>query len=132
MSGSFPRQLGAQVFIAAMALAAMACFYIALSNWQSTDPIKFLCYLGVALQPLHRWRKAPFVPSRPSPSPLASFRQAVGFCWSPRSRRVGSRRLGAPIGFAKQRNLRRPRLAVSLAIGIGLLANASWGDHRSG
>src|SRR6202049_5076464 len=49
MSGGCPRQVGAQVVIAAMALAAMACFYIALSNWQSTDPIKFLCYLGVAL-----------------------------------------------------------------------------------
>jgi len=49
MSGSLPRQLSAQVFIAAMALAAVACFGIALANWQSTDPVKFLCYLAVAL-----------------------------------------------------------------------------------
>src|ERR1700676_3175704 len=48
MSG-FPRQLGAQVFIAVMGLGALACFYIALSNWQSTDPVKFLSYLTVAL-----------------------------------------------------------------------------------
>jgi diguanylate cyclase (GGDEF)-like protein/putative nucleotidyltransferase with HDIG domain len=49
MSGSLPRQLGAQVFIAAMALAAVACFCVALANWQSTDLVKFLCYLAVAL-----------------------------------------------------------------------------------
>ncbi len=49
MSRSLPRQLGAQVFIAAMALAALGCFLIALSHWQSTDPLKFLCYLAVAL-----------------------------------------------------------------------------------
>jgi diguanylate cyclase (GGDEF)-like protein/putative nucleotidyltransferase with HDIG domain len=49
MSRSSPRQLGAEVFIAAMALAALGCFGIALSNWHSTDPIKFFCYLAVAL-----------------------------------------------------------------------------------
>jgi diguanylate cyclase (GGDEF)-like protein/putative nucleotidyltransferase with HDIG domain len=49
MSGSLPRQLGAQVFIAAMALAALGCFGIALANWHSMDPLKFLCYLAVAL-----------------------------------------------------------------------------------
>src|SRR5580700_3992296 len=49
MSQSSPRQVGAQVFIATMALAALWCFYIALSNWQSTDPLKFLCYMAVAL-----------------------------------------------------------------------------------
>jgi len=49
MSQSSPRQVGAQVFIAAMALAALGCFYIALSNWQSIDPLKFLSYLAVAL-----------------------------------------------------------------------------------
>jgi diguanylate cyclase (GGDEF)-like protein/putative nucleotidyltransferase with HDIG domain len=49
MSQSSPRQVGAQVFIATMALAALGCFYIALSNWQSTDPLKFLCYMAVAL-----------------------------------------------------------------------------------
>jgi diguanylate cyclase (GGDEF)-like protein/putative nucleotidyltransferase with HDIG domain len=49
MSRSSPRQFGAQVFIAAMALAALGCFYIALANWQSTDHVKFFCYLTVAL-----------------------------------------------------------------------------------
>jgi diguanylate cyclase (GGDEF)-like protein/putative nucleotidyltransferase with HDIG domain len=49
MSGRLPRQLGAEVFIAAMALAALGCFYVALSHWQSTDPTKFFCYLVVAL-----------------------------------------------------------------------------------
>ena len=48
MSGSVPRQLGAKVFIAAMALAALACFWIAFADWHSTDPIKFLCYVTVA------------------------------------------------------------------------------------
>jgi diguanylate cyclase (GGDEF)-like protein/putative nucleotidyltransferase with HDIG domain len=41
--------LGAEVFIAAMALAALGCFYIALADWHSTDPLKFFCYLAVAL-----------------------------------------------------------------------------------
>src|SRR5271155_5501673 len=49
MSQSPPRQLGAQVFIAAMALAALGCFCIAVIHWQSTDPLKFLCYLGVTV-----------------------------------------------------------------------------------
>src|ERR1700690_2582718 len=49
MSRSLPRQLGAEVFIAAMALAALGCFWVALTNWQSTDPLKFFCYLAAAL-----------------------------------------------------------------------------------
>src|SRR5271165_6272909 len=49
MSTSSPRRLGAEVFIAAMALAALGCFGIAFAHWHSTDPIKFLCYLAVAL-----------------------------------------------------------------------------------
>ena len=49
MSQSLPRQLGAQVFIAAIALAALGCFCIALTHWQSTDPVKFLCYLAVTI-----------------------------------------------------------------------------------
>ena len=49
MSQTLPRQVGAQVFIAAMALAALGCFYTALTNWHSSDPLKFLCYLAVAL-----------------------------------------------------------------------------------
>ncbi len=46
MSQKSPRQVGAQVFIAAMAVAALGCFCVALTHWQSTDPLKFLCYLG--------------------------------------------------------------------------------------
>jgi diguanylate cyclase (GGDEF)-like protein/putative nucleotidyltransferase with HDIG domain len=49
MSRSLPRQLGAEVFIATMAFAALGCFWVALTNWQSTDPLKFSCYLAVAL-----------------------------------------------------------------------------------
>lgn len=32
-----------------MALAALGCFYTALAHWQSTNPLKFFCYLAVAL-----------------------------------------------------------------------------------
>lgn len=49
MFRSLPRQVGANVFIAAMALAALGCFSVALANWQSTDLLKFVCYLAVAL-----------------------------------------------------------------------------------
>jgi diguanylate cyclase (GGDEF)-like protein/putative nucleotidyltransferase with HDIG domain len=49
MSQSLPRQVGAQVFIAAMAVGALGCLCIALLHWQSTDPLKFLCYLAVTL-----------------------------------------------------------------------------------
>src|ERR1700685_2780288 len=49
MSQSLPRQVGARVFIAAMALAQLGSFYTALTNWHSSDPLKFLCYLAVAL-----------------------------------------------------------------------------------
>jgi diguanylate cyclase (GGDEF)-like protein/putative nucleotidyltransferase with HDIG domain len=40
---------GAKAFIAAMAGVAFGCFLFAATHWQSTDPIKFLCYLVVAL-----------------------------------------------------------------------------------
>ena len=43
-----PRQVGAKVFIAAMAMVALACFWIGFAHWHSTDPIKFLCYVVVA------------------------------------------------------------------------------------
>ncbi len=43
------RQVGANLFIAAMALAAAGCFVLAFINWQTTDPLKFVCYLLVAL-----------------------------------------------------------------------------------
>ncbi len=42
-------QFGARVFIATMALVAMACFGLAFPHWQSSDPVKFICYLGAAL-----------------------------------------------------------------------------------
>ena len=40
---------GAKAFIAAMALGALACFAFAATHWQSLDPLKFLCYLVVAI-----------------------------------------------------------------------------------
>ncbi len=43
------RLLGTGVFIAGMALAACLCFALAFSHWQSSDPIKFICYLTAAL-----------------------------------------------------------------------------------
>src|SRR5260370_19571664 len=43
------RKSGASVFIALMALAALGCFALALAHWQSSDPVKFACYLGAAL-----------------------------------------------------------------------------------
>jgi len=43
------RKSGASVFIALMALAALVCFALALTHWQSSDPVKFACYLGAAL-----------------------------------------------------------------------------------
>src|SRR2546426_1495655 len=43
------RKSGASVFIALMALAALGCFALALTHWQSSDPVKFACYLGAAL-----------------------------------------------------------------------------------
>jgi diguanylate cyclase (GGDEF)-like protein/putative nucleotidyltransferase with HDIG domain len=49
MTRGSSRQLGAEVFIAAMVLAAVGCFAIALANWRLEDPIKFLSYLTVAL-----------------------------------------------------------------------------------
>jgi putative nucleotidyltransferase with HDIG domain len=46
---SWARHIGTRAFIAAMALAAFACFALALLRWQSTDPIKFVCYMAAAL-----------------------------------------------------------------------------------
>jgi diguanylate cyclase (GGDEF)-like protein/putative nucleotidyltransferase with HDIG domain len=42
-------QVGGKVFIAGMSAIALACFALALSNWHCNDPIKFLCYLAVAI-----------------------------------------------------------------------------------
>ena len=43
------RPSGANLFIAAMAFAGPRCFVFAFLHWQSSDPLKFGCYLVVAL-----------------------------------------------------------------------------------
>jgi len=43
------RSIGAHTFIAGMALAGTVCFGLAFSHWQSSDPVKFICYLVAAL-----------------------------------------------------------------------------------
>src|SRR6202011_4949971 len=43
------RKSAARVFIALMALAALGCIALALTHWQSSDPVKFAGYLGAAL-----------------------------------------------------------------------------------
>jgi len=43
------RTIGARVFIAGMSEAACLCFFLAFSHWQSSDPVKFACYLIAAL-----------------------------------------------------------------------------------
>jgi putative nucleotidyltransferase with HDIG domain len=45
---SWGRSIGARAFIAAMAVAACACFVPAFFHWQSSDSIKFICYLVAA------------------------------------------------------------------------------------
>jgi len=46
---SWVRQIGVRVYIVAMALAALGCFALAFFHWQSTDPVKFVCYLVAAV-----------------------------------------------------------------------------------
>jgi putative nucleotidyltransferase with HDIG domain len=46
---SWIRSIGARVFIAGMALAGSVCFMVAFSHWQSSEPVKFVCYLTAAL-----------------------------------------------------------------------------------
>ena len=46
---SATRQLGARLFIAGMAIAALGCFALASLHWHSDDPIKLVCYLAAAL-----------------------------------------------------------------------------------
>jgi putative nucleotidyltransferase with HDIG domain len=46
---SWARQIGARVLIAGMTLAAFGCFTFAFFHWQSTDPVKFVCYLTAAV-----------------------------------------------------------------------------------
>ena len=46
---SWVRSIGARAFIAGMALMGLVCFATAFWHWQSTDPVKFTCYLIAAL-----------------------------------------------------------------------------------
>src|SRR6202046_278123 len=46
---SWARQIGARAFIGGMTLSAVGCFTLAFLHWQSTDPVKFACYLIAAL-----------------------------------------------------------------------------------
>jgi putative nucleotidyltransferase with HDIG domain len=46
---SWARQIGARAYIAGMAVAALGCFTFAFLHWQSSDPVKFACYLIAAL-----------------------------------------------------------------------------------
>src|ERR1700726_2667497 len=46
---SWVRSIGAHAFIVSMALAGCICFGLALWQWQSNDPLKFVCYLIAAL-----------------------------------------------------------------------------------
>ncbi|MBZ5599318.1 MAG: diguanylate cyclase [Acidobacteriia bacterium] len=42
-------QSGAKLLTAALAFLALGCFIFATLHWRSSDPIKFVCYLAVAL-----------------------------------------------------------------------------------
>jgi putative nucleotidyltransferase with HDIG domain len=46
---SWVRSIGARAFITGMALAGVVCLVLAFSHWQSSDPVKFICYLIAAL-----------------------------------------------------------------------------------
>jgi putative nucleotidyltransferase with HDIG domain len=46
---SWVRSIGARAFISGMALVACVCFVLAFAHWQSSDPVKFACYLIAAL-----------------------------------------------------------------------------------
>ncbi|MFZ0762068.1 MAG: HD domain-containing phosphohydrolase [Candidatus Sulfotelmatobacter sp.] len=46
---SWARQIGARAYIAGMAVTALGCFVLAFFHWQSTDPVKFACYLIAAM-----------------------------------------------------------------------------------
>jgi putative nucleotidyltransferase with HDIG domain len=43
------RSIGARAFIAGMCLGGCVCLALAFSHWQSSDPLKFTCYLIAAL-----------------------------------------------------------------------------------
>src|SRR5947209_7824665 len=42
-------QAAANVFVAVMSTAASACFVLGILHWQCHDPVKFLCYLTLAI-----------------------------------------------------------------------------------
>jgi putative nucleotidyltransferase with HDIG domain len=46
---SWARQIGSRAYIAGMTLAALGCFAEAFFHWQSTDPLKFVCFLAAAI-----------------------------------------------------------------------------------
>ena len=46
---SLARTIAARAFIAGMALAGVVVLAVAFSHWQTTDPVKFACYLIAAL-----------------------------------------------------------------------------------
>ena len=46
---SWARSIGARAFIAGMAVAGSILFLVAFSQWQTADPVKFVCYLIAAL-----------------------------------------------------------------------------------
>ncbi len=46
---SWVRSIGARAYIASMTLAACVCFGLSFMHWQSSDPLKFVCYLIAAL-----------------------------------------------------------------------------------
>jgi putative nucleotidyltransferase with HDIG domain len=46
---SWVRSIGVRAFVTWLTLAACACFFFALLHWQSSDPVKFACYLVAAL-----------------------------------------------------------------------------------
>jgi putative nucleotidyltransferase with HDIG domain len=46
---SWARQIVARIYIAGMAVAALACFALSFFYWHSSDPVKFVCYLIAAL-----------------------------------------------------------------------------------
>ena len=46
---SWGRSIGVRGFIVAITLAALICFGLAFLHWESSDPLKFVCYLIAAL-----------------------------------------------------------------------------------
>src|SRR5580765_5367583 len=43
------RSIGARVFIAGLALAGWSFLFLGFAHWQTSDPVKFACYLIAAL-----------------------------------------------------------------------------------